>query len=211
MKKKRFHKLNERGDTIIEVMIVLAILGLSLGISYATASSALNQSLNAQQHSTALGILNSQVELLRAAIDTNATNISTISASSTSNGPTFCMIQPSSAGAQPFVTFPPSPLVPQSAQTDAQQNYGEYPASCQTTSSITYYVSASLAPYNSGSSSYGYTTPVPYPCSGTNCEDNFTFVVRWNGIGTLGPQQESLSYRVGLTNSLGGGQYGSAP
>lgn len=66
---KKFHpkRLDAAGDTIIEVLVVLAVLGLSLSISYATANKGLQQSRNAQEHSSALGIIDSQVELLRSA------------------------------------------------------------------------------------------------------------------------------------------------
>ncbi len=56
---------NQRGDTIVEVLIVLAVLSLSFSISYATANKGLNKAQNAQEHSQALGYLNSQVELVR--------------------------------------------------------------------------------------------------------------------------------------------------
>jgi type II secretory pathway pseudopilin PulG len=63
-----FKKINSRGDTIVEVMIVLAVLGLAFAISTATASRGIQQSRNAEEHSQAMGVLNSQTELLRAAI-----------------------------------------------------------------------------------------------------------------------------------------------
>ena len=59
-------KLNNYGDTIVEVMVVLAILGLSIGISYATANSSLKAIRGAQENSQAGEVLQSQVELLRA-------------------------------------------------------------------------------------------------------------------------------------------------
>ncbi len=62
---ERLKRLGQRGDTIVEVMVVLAVLGLALSISYATANRGLQQSRNAQEHSQALGIINSQIELLR--------------------------------------------------------------------------------------------------------------------------------------------------
>jgi prepilin-type N-terminal cleavage/methylation domain-containing protein len=58
--------IGARGDTIIEVMVTLAILGLAFGISYATANRSLLLARNAQEHSEALQDLNSQVELVRA-------------------------------------------------------------------------------------------------------------------------------------------------
>ena len=58
------HKLNNKGDTIVEVLISLAILSLAFAISYSTASRALELSQNAQEHSTALGILNKEIEMI---------------------------------------------------------------------------------------------------------------------------------------------------
>jgi prepilin-type N-terminal cleavage/methylation domain-containing protein len=71
---KRFRQLGSRGDTIIEVLIVLAVLGLALTMSYATANRGLQQSRNADEHSQALGTLTSQVELVRKAVS-DETNV----------------------------------------------------------------------------------------------------------------------------------------
>jgi type II secretory pathway pseudopilin PulG len=60
--------LNSNGDTIVEVLIVLAVLGFAFSISMATANKGLSQSRNAEEHSQALSTLNSQIELTRAAI-----------------------------------------------------------------------------------------------------------------------------------------------
>ena len=59
-------KLNRHGDTIIEVMIALAILGLAFATAYATANSSLEHTRNSQEHAEALQYLASQAELLRA-------------------------------------------------------------------------------------------------------------------------------------------------
>lgn len=74
----------QRGDTIVEVMIVLAVLGLAIGISYATANRSLQNTRQAQENSQASELLQSQVEQLRVSTDTSIyTNPSTT---------TFCMI-----------------------------------------------------------------------------------------------------------------------
>ena len=57
--------LNKKGDTIVEVMIVLAVLGMALTISYVTASRALSNIRAAQESSTATKMLQTQVEKLR--------------------------------------------------------------------------------------------------------------------------------------------------
>ena len=65
---KRLKALNQAGDTIVEVLVVLAVLSFAMAISMSTANKGLNQSRNALEHSQALGIVNSQVELLRSAL-----------------------------------------------------------------------------------------------------------------------------------------------
>ncbi len=55
----------QSGDTIVEVMIVLAVLGLAIGISYATANRSLLNARQAQEASLATEVVQSQVELLQ--------------------------------------------------------------------------------------------------------------------------------------------------
>ncbi|MEO6761684.1 MAG: prepilin-type N-terminal cleavage/methylation domain-containing protein [Candidatus Saccharimonadales bacterium] len=55
----------QRGDTIIEVMVSLAVLGLAFAVSYATANRSLAVSQTNQEHSRALELLSTQVELAR--------------------------------------------------------------------------------------------------------------------------------------------------
>ncbi len=61
----RRYQLRQRGDTIVEVMIVLAVLGLAIGISYSTASRSLLLARAAQENIRATQLLQSQVERLR--------------------------------------------------------------------------------------------------------------------------------------------------
>lgn len=53
------------GDTIVEVMFALAVLALAFTISYATASAALRNAQNSQEHSLALEYIDSQLEELQ--------------------------------------------------------------------------------------------------------------------------------------------------
>lgn len=64
--------LNQRGDTIVEVLIALAILASALGIGYAAASSGLKGTQQASEHSQALKIAQAQAETL----NTNSANSS---------------------------------------------------------------------------------------------------------------------------------------
>ncbi|MEK7059198.1 MAG: type II secretion system protein [Patescibacteria group bacterium] len=59
------HKSRQSGDTMVEVMIVLAVLGLAIGISYSTANRALLQAREAQENTIATELLQSQIEKLR--------------------------------------------------------------------------------------------------------------------------------------------------
>lgn len=71
----RFTRMNSNGDTIIEVLMVLAVLSFAFAIASATSTGSLTRSRNSQEHSQALGTLNSQIELLRKAIDKNDPNL----------------------------------------------------------------------------------------------------------------------------------------
>lgn len=57
-------RANQAGDTIVEVMVVLAVLGLAIGISYATANRSLFNARQAQENSQATTVAQSQVEQL---------------------------------------------------------------------------------------------------------------------------------------------------
>ncbi len=76
-------KLHQRGDTIIEVMVALSVLALAFAISYATASHALQESQNSQEHSQALQVIASQLELAREDVNDPALF--------NASGPYFCL------------------------------------------------------------------------------------------------------------------------
>jgi prepilin-type N-terminal cleavage/methylation domain-containing protein len=61
----KFRALGNRGDTIVEVMIVLAVLGLAISISYATANRSLKSARQAQENSEATAYVQSQIESLK--------------------------------------------------------------------------------------------------------------------------------------------------
>jgi prepilin-type N-terminal cleavage/methylation domain-containing protein len=67
-------RIGNRGDTIVEVMIVLAVLGLAISISYTTANKSLQAVRAAQESAKAHQLLQSQTELLRALSVTGNTN-----------------------------------------------------------------------------------------------------------------------------------------
>jgi type II secretory pathway pseudopilin PulG len=62
---KKLKALNSFGDTIVEVMVVLAVLGLAISISYATANRSLLDTRQAQENSEATELVQAQLEALR--------------------------------------------------------------------------------------------------------------------------------------------------
>lgn len=58
-------RLGQGGDTIIEVLVVLTVLGLAISISYATANRSLLNARQAQENTRATVLAQSQIETLR--------------------------------------------------------------------------------------------------------------------------------------------------
>ncbi len=75
MSVKHLKRLKNRGDTIVEVMIVLTILGLAIGIAYATANSSLLDIRQAEEHAQANELAQSQIEALRTLLAPGSPNI----------------------------------------------------------------------------------------------------------------------------------------
>jgi type II secretory pathway pseudopilin PulG len=165
---RKFQKLNNTGDTIVEVLIVLAVLGLALSISYATANRGLQQSRNAQEHSEALGIINSQIELLRSAfVKQSGSAVETQG----SSGP-FCLSPPAgSVIITPLANSGPDKFN-ENLATDKLGNTTTYPGPC---------IQNTL-----------YSSSIVGRGNGV-----YDFRVRWEGLGKLGRQQEELTYKIG--------------
>ncbi len=68
-------KNNTRGDTIIEVLIAMAILALILTGGYVTTNKSLQQIQGAQEKNQALGIAQYQLETLRALASNNTSGL----------------------------------------------------------------------------------------------------------------------------------------
>src|ERR1017187_1268844 len=67
----KFIKLHQKGDTIIEVLIAIAIISFILGGAYVTSNNSLLATHDAQEHGAALQLLQTEVELLKGVVDTN--------------------------------------------------------------------------------------------------------------------------------------------
>ena len=74
---KSFLNRSERGDTLVEVMIAIAIVSLILGGAYVTTNRSLQATRAAQERAIALKLAESQVERLKELIATNPTAVQT--------------------------------------------------------------------------------------------------------------------------------------
>lgn len=68
LKFSRLRRAAQRGDTIVEVLVVLAVLGLSISVSYATANRSLLDARQAQENSQASSLAEAQIEALRSLV-----------------------------------------------------------------------------------------------------------------------------------------------
>lgn len=72
----RVHLMTQRGDTIVEVLIAMAIASMVLGSSYAVAHKTMANTRQAQEHSEAAEIANEQIEAITTLSSAGNTNIS---------------------------------------------------------------------------------------------------------------------------------------
>jgi type II secretory pathway pseudopilin PulG len=77
---------NQRGDTIVEVLVAIAVVSLVLASSYAITNRNVLTSQDTQEHSQALQIAQQQVELLRTFVQAHTTGYTPIL-------PKNCMLQ----------------------------------------------------------------------------------------------------------------------
>jgi Tfp pilus assembly protein PilV len=108
---KRVYKLDQLGDTIVEVMVSMAILAVVLGTAYATTTRSFHSGLNAQARDKALLIAQQQIELIKNADSGPSPTISTYK---NYLGPAFC-INPSDGSIIPLSTSRPSCTAPLNA------------------------------------------------------------------------------------------------
>ena len=61
----KWHLKPQQGDTLIEVLLSIAIISLVLAVSYAISTRALQQGVQAREHTEAMYLLQGQVETLK--------------------------------------------------------------------------------------------------------------------------------------------------
>jgi Tfp pilus assembly protein PilV len=69
--------LNEKGDTIVEVLIAMVILAFVLTGAYTSAQASFNNISNAENRITGLNIASGQIEALKELLASNPTSINT--------------------------------------------------------------------------------------------------------------------------------------
>jgi type II secretory pathway pseudopilin PulG len=69
------HFLSERGDTIVEVLISIAVISLILGGAFVATNRSLTATRDTQERSDGLKLVESQIELLKSQVSTNAAAI----------------------------------------------------------------------------------------------------------------------------------------
>ncbi len=70
---KTYKRLNGRGDTIVEVLVALAVIGIILVSGYLLASASLRAERSSQEHSEALQVGESQIESIKSYLAANPT------------------------------------------------------------------------------------------------------------------------------------------
>jgi type II secretory pathway pseudopilin PulG len=166
---KQVGRIRENGDTIVEVMVVLAILGLAIGISFATANRSLLNTNQAEENSQATDYAQSQVEDLRYLAPTSSSANPSENPGSNIFNPstTFCITSPTVAN--PITTTKANCVF-------GAQKYQVVVYNCDR--------------YNAGEDSNN-------PCAGTAAaSDTFIVVATWPNILGQGTDSATLSYRV---------------
>lgn len=186
----------QNGDTIVEVLIAIAIAAFAIGLSYATAQRSLQQSITAREHNEALNLMENQIADLKIRFqsDTDFTN-------NFANKNHFCLDDSSkSSGDATWKAYQnwndnrfneTSPLAT-STGPDSSQPY--------------YYDSSNKQGCQHGTDVLYYEDITTSDSSASNDPKIFHITVRWEKIGGGPVNQASLDYRLdsnGSSQALG--------
>jgi type II secretory pathway pseudopilin PulG len=164
---KRLKTLTNRGDTIVEVLIVTAVLGLIIGSSYAIASRSLKGVRQAQERGEALKLAEGQIEALKVMNAKNDADTDQIYQTNT----IFCVDLASQSTPYNLSSYPTTVITP--ATSD---NFDAYPAQCV---HGFYHIAVQVDPVPSDSNRF-----------------NFTVFVRWDSLGNSGRDEVTMRYRM---------------
>jgi len=158
--------LHQKGDTIVEVLIAMAVLGLVLGGAYASARRSLNATIQAHEHSAALKIAEEQQERLKYLSEQSLQPPDNIY----NHLYVFCFKSSDLTLSNITITFPP-PI-----------------GSTGTT--------IMAVPLNSYSSDCVDVSGVYRIAIGRASDNVFTVYIRWNNIHGTGQDQVTLAYKL---------------
>jgi type II secretory pathway pseudopilin PulG len=179
-----------RGDTIIEVLIAIAIAAFAIGTSYAIANKSLQRAIDARERNEALNTIESQVSALKFRERTDPKNFNS------------GFSVPSSFGAAPPATAFHFCLDDQSSSiSDATHPWARFDNNMTDTQAGTLVVGS--PGYNakckvSGSGSAYYVDIAAQVTTSSQSSNNRTVYkisARWSGIGNGAVQQASVYYR----------------
>lgn len=142
-------RLSQRGDTIMEVMICVAVVGLILTSAFILSNSSQSYQRGAQERNEAVAIAQSQLEKLRNYADTHVLPTAT----ATSNK-AFCVVDQST-----YTTFTANPATAAANDT----NLATYPTECKDINSA-------------GQFRYAIWPPGTFPGAASN---KYTVTMRW--------------------------------
>jgi len=111
---KSCRAISQRGDTIVEVLLAMSVVGLVIGSSFGIANRSLRIGQSAKERTAALRIAESQIELLKTFQGTRPL---------TSQRADFCISTTPSIQIKPFNEFSPDPAC---FDTDGYGNDGLY-------------------------------------------------------------------------------------
>lgn len=165
-----------RGDTIVEALLALAIATFAVGIAYATANHSLQQAITARERNQALNLIQNQITDLRIRFQKDANFNTNFGAPANDN---FCLADnaPTVTNATPWIPYKnpsPSPTI---------LNSSNYDGNCIITVpsvGTNFYINTQARPILGQDPSINSTV--------------FQIFVRWDRLGG-GTNQASLFYR----------------
>lgn len=163
------NKLNTRGDTIVEVLISIAVVSFVLGAAYVSANRSLQGSRQAQERAEATKLSEAQLERLQIAAEKHPTGDPE---SPFGGGTAFCI-------ADDLTTPDLASTPPADFQTDNLSSpppSGRYPDTCK---------------FSLNNGGYYYFASVER-ANGTT----FIIRIRWNRIGGAGNEEVKMYYKA---------------
>lgn len=159
-------RLNQAGDTIVEVLIAVVVVGLAIGLGYGVASRSLKANQQSQERSEALKKVEGQLERLkkRAVTDANGSGVFSTNASQ----PSFCIVD-----------------------TPTEQNRIEREATPPANVSDDPLGNA----YNAACVDGRYHLSITPTINNADTKQ-FVVTARWFGIGGLNKEQTTVTYRI---------------